>query len=347
MKKWIKLAVVLVCVCAFYIFIVQPKIDTYKEEKRIEEQNQIDARSETLWRYNQWLFIDGDFDVKPERVDKENLAFDYNEATLALCYYQYYGGSALIVEYDTLLEEYEHFCKGEDRGYNTLEHYSSFMHESHYRKPVIIDEENFASYNTFYNTGKYFVCYNTFYNAFMYSMGITDSDISGLTEEEIKAKCDEIFDNVEELYLYGVKLDLESAFFPFEEAYEFLGTMYADEDIAVAEDGKGHLELNNGSIKLELTKKEWVLHENEDIWVITQIEFVDGATESMFGTTVGSEKISPEYYESITESYGILVESVSSKKTILSKDDVFIVTFEYDDDEICTSMSIEAIIETE
>ncbi len=119
--------IIIVCCCIILLLVLLPSLGGLYQKYKYKKIEKLEDMQQKNKAYVEWLFLDGEFEVSANKVNVSNLTFNEAKAQIAIYYYNHYSGKN--IEYDTLIKEYEVFCKGESN-YNNLVEYTTFLNES-------------------------------------------------------------------------------------------------------------------------------------------------------------------------------------------------------------------------
>lgn len=318
MKKKIIIFVVLIIVVVLSVIFGVKRYKDYKVEKQAEMERLNDS---FLYSLN----LDADCQVSYNKVEVHGMSkyASASEATIRICYYNYYNDASL--SYEGLMDEYNNFCEGKD-DYKNLKKYANYMMD---KKTIPFTERVIGNLHV-----DDFIKQVT--RAVYEECGKDYNQYLGMDAQEINVLCQAMLEREDEVYERIIVGYLEeTADYP----YSIFTTFDDVDDTGVGEGQEIVMESEDGNIIYHLAygNVKWLTE--EESWYVRKIEIIGGAY------SVCKEKIghtgSPGWADSTIVPYGFECTKNDENQIIYSRDNVnFII--DYNNDEVIR-MTVEVV----
>lgn len=284
--------VILICL----IIIAIPANGIYKnyKEKKTQERNDY-----YLPITSSLFFYGGDYTVTYDDVETETYIFK-NPGCVKISIYQYNLYNEADLSYDMLIDEFENYYNGKG-SYKNLMKYADFYSDYIFKYPYFNMPGELGIKDS------YQYIYNNLQENYDKTDIPFDEYFDNLSDDEINAICDDVFEDEELLCL--ILINKEFTDNGHSATYPLLYTEFGEDQIQTNKAGEKFVELNKGKEIYYLTEKKIDPLSDEISLCVSKIEFTENGGGG--GVCVGDEyeQVKNFYLKHLDAPYEILNDS--------------------------------------
>ena len=316
-KNKLKYLALLVVIIVIGVIIFAVKFPQYKENKIAEMKKQNK-------NFKFFLYIEGDTEITYKKVEPKLVPTSPTALKILICYYNNYNDKK--VDYDMLISEYHDFCEGKN-SYDNLLRYKDFMIERFFVSAAELTIDNFD----------YFLVTQVCEDQLLKEYDITEAgtdEYNSLTQEQVDAVCNKMFQNKSLMYSLLIKTDIEKY---SQLDYPLLYLGFDENDAQVNEEGELYVSSENGAVNYYLQKGRVSFLDEEEGWYVNKIEIVRTSGYNIYSARIGITKQGIANNKTYKQMFSVFEDHGD---TIVFQEELIKFSMEFEDD-VCSKITLE------